>query len=235
MTTEKITPIFAEGRIHFGTLSVPRNPDRALEWWSYCDMVGIPSHEFDAAFKWYLHAAKQGVASAQAIIGLMCAGGRDVQYEAALKWYTRAADQGNVTAAERLGIMYRYGRGVPQDKVAALKWYTRAAELGGFSEKFNLAKMCRDGEGVPQDYAAAVMWYTLAAERGFDLAQHDLGWMYCKGLGVPQDLVRGAMWLNIVGASVEGCSVAKDMTPAEIETAKKLATEWDKKNQFENM
>ncbi len=229
MTTEKITPIFAESRIHFGTLSVPRNRDHALEWWSYWDMDGIPSREFDAAFKWYFNAAKQGVASAQAIIGLMYAGGRNVQYQAALKWYTRAADQGNVTAAERLGIMYHYGRGVPRDKETALKWYTRAAELGGFSEKLNLAKMCRDGEGVPQDKVAALKWYTRAAEQGSVMAAERLGWTYCKGLGVPQDLVRGAMWLNIAGLSMECCSFAKDMTPAEIEKAKKLATEWMKK------
>ncbi len=141
----------------------------------------------------------------------------------------RAAKLGNAQAQYELGGLYDNGKEVLQDKEAALKLYTEAAEQGVVEAQYKLGWMYRDGEGVPQDYAAALKWFTHAAGRGFNPAQHDLGWMYCRGLGVPQDLVRGAMWLNITGLSVECCSFAKDMTPAEIKEAKKLADDWEKK------
>ena len=89
----------------------------------------------------------------------------------------------------------------------------------------------RDGQGVPQDYKTAVKWYRLAAEQGNARAQYNLGAMYDNGKGVPQDYVRASMWYNIVAISgdkeavKQRDSVAKKMTPSQIETTQKLARE----------
>ena len=91
------------------------------------------------------------------------------------------------------------------------------------------------GQGVTQDYGAAVMWYRKAADQGYSSAQSDLGVMYDKGLGVPQDYVQAHMWYNL--AATRGLklgrksrdSLAKQMTPAQIAEAQRLARKWKPK------
>ncbi len=60
--------------------------------------------------------------------------------------------------------------------------------------------MYEEGNGVPQDYISAYMWWTIAASEGEKLAK--------KGLD----------------------EAAPEMSPAQIETAKKLAREWMEKH-----
>jgi hypothetical protein len=72
---------------------------------------------------------------------------------------------------------------------------------------------------------------TLAAEQGYARAQYNLGLMYGTGQGVIQDNVYAHMWWNIAAASGHKSAtknrdkVAKQMTPAEISEARKLARE----------
>ena len=67
-------------------------------------------------------------------------------------------------------------------------------------------------------------------------AQYNLGVMYDSGMGVPQDNVYAHMWMQIAEASGQKkaalfkWSLAKDMTPADISAAQKLARECVKKN-----
>ena len=55
--------------------------------------------------------------------------------------------------------------------------------------------------------------------------------MYGKGLGVPQDYVRAHMWINLSASAGDEDAiknrdtVAKQMTPSQIEEAQKLARE----------
>ena len=91
--------------------------------------------------------------------------------------------------------------------------------------------MYRDGQGVTQDYKTAVKWYRLAAKQGYALSQGKLSVIYALGKGVIKDLVYAHMWGNIaatnrykLGAKVRD-SVAKKMTPSQIEEAQKLARE----------
>ena len=64
------------------------------------------------------------------------------------------------------------------------------------------------------------------------MAQLNLGDMYEKGQGVPQDYVLAHMWLNL--AAAQGIEIAgeirnllaKNMTPAQIAKAQRLARQW---------
>ena len=61
---------------------------------------------------------------------------------------------------------------------------------------------------------------------------HDLGVIYAKGLGVPQDFVRAHMWFSLAASQGEQMAVKslemaeRQMTPAQITEAQKLARDW---------
>jgi len=92
------------------------------------------------------------------------------------------------------------------------------------------------------DYATALKEFTTLAEQGHALAQRFLGDMYAMGHEVRQDNVRAHMWWNIVAstgheevfpyltARKRRNTVAKEMTPADISAAQKLARECVAKN-----
>ena len=81
------------------------------------------------------------------------------------------------------------------------------------------------------DYATALREWTPLAKQGNASAQYNLGYMYANGKGVPQDYIRAHMWYNFAASSGHKNAtknrdiVAKNMTPADISTAQKLARE----------
>ena len=83
-----------------------------------------------------------------------------------------------------------------------------------------------------QDYGQARQWYEKAAAEGNASAQHNLGVMYSNGHGVPQDFIQAHKWYNLAGANGNKNAatlrdaLAKQMTPAQIAEAYKLAREW---------
>ena len=105
------------------------------------------------------------------------------------------SEQGHADAQFVVGAMYRYGAGVPQDNKTALKWLTLAAEQGNAFAQTYLGTMWRYGQGVPQDNVYAHMWWNIAAASGHK------------------------------DASKNRDEIAKEMTPAQIEKAEKLARE----------
>ena len=152
-------------------------------------------------------------------------------YATALSEWRPLAEQGNAEAQGNLGGMYMLGQGVPQDDKTAVKWFTLGAEQGDADAQNGLGWMHHKGQGVPQDDKTALKWFTLAAEQGNAYAQGNLATMYEYGQGVPQDNVHAHMWWSIaasnglknVGNLLD--KVAKEMTPAQIEKAEKLASE----------
>ena len=58
------------------------------------------SQDYREALKWFRLAARQGIAEAQAILGLMydCGEGVPQDYKEAMKWYRFAAERGNANA-----------------------------------------------------------------------------------------------------------------------------------------
>ena len=85
------------------------------------------------------------------------------------------------------------------DYDTALKEWRPLAEQGEADAQHNLGIMYHQGKGVPQDYAEAAKWYRLAADQGLEKA--------AKGLEV----------------------LEKEMTPAQLDEAQRLAREWKPK------
>jgi len=83
--------------------------------------------------------------------------------------------------------------------------------------------------GVPRDYAEAATWFSKGADQGHAEAQTNLGVAYARGEGVPQGNVRAYMWFSPPKTSENLKIEAKDMTPAQIAEAQKLAREWKAK------
>ncbi len=117
-------------------------------------------------------------------------------YATAFQLWRPLAEQGHAITQANVGVMYYEGRGVTQDYAEAVKWYRRAAEQGGAGAQHNLGVTYANGQGVPQDYVQAHMWFELAAARGN------------KGARKHRD------------------TVAKEMTPAQVAEAQRLAREW---------
>jgi len=82
------------------------------------------------------------------------------------------------------------------------------------------------------DYAAAMRLLKPLAEKGNSDAQYLLGGMYHKGQGVSEDKVRAYLYYDLAAragdedAGGERDRVASDMTPEQVEEAKKRAAEW---------
>ena len=129
---------------------------------------------------------------------------------------------------ERGGAAYNQG-----DYGTALREWRPLAEQGDAGAQLNLGYMYDNGYGVPQDYKEAIKWYLRAAEQGNNRAQYNLGLMYDVGYGVPQDIVRAHMWYDIADVEVAinyRDYVAREMTPAQIAEAQRLAREWKGKH-----
>ena len=158
-------------------------------------------------------------------------------YETALEEWMPLAARGNASAQNMLGYMYRYGQGMPQDYVKARQWYRRAADQGHPTAQNNLGMMHRLGLGGAKDHKEAMRWFRRAAEQGNGAGQNHLGLMYYKGEGVSQDLVQAYMWATL--AAEQGLDQAiqalailrKEMTPAQIDEAQRLVTEWKPKGE----
>jgi TPR repeat protein len=81
------------------------------------------------------------------------------------------------------------------------------------------------------DYATALREWTPFAEQGYADAQYNLGWMYANGEGVIKDDVYSHMWLNIASSNGDQKageyrdSLAKKLTPQQLERAQQLARE----------
>ena len=85
------------------------------------------------------------------------------------------------------------------------------------------------------DYGTALKEFRPLAEQGHPLAQANLGLLYAEGQGVPQDDVLAHMWMNLAAAkgvqeAVKGRDLLeKNMTPAQIGRAQRLARDWKAK------
>lgn len=124
------------------------------------------------------------------------------------------------------------------DYAMAYRLWAPLANQGYAHAQFSLGVMYGNGHGVPQDYAEAVKWYRKAAEQGNSSAQNNLGVMYDKGQGVPQDYVQAHRWYNLAAATFTDKTdreqavsnrdlMARQMSPAQIAEAQKLAREWN--------
>ena len=233
-------------------LGVSKNEAQAVTWYlkaakqgfaiaqyylarSYAMGKGIGENAAEAA-KWQRQAADQGLALAQYHMGRKYAQGQGMAMDEAkaVKWFRRAALQGLALAQYALAQKYAKGKGVAKDEGQAVKWYRMAADQGDARSQNDLGVMYIKGRGVAKNPAEAFKWYRKAAAKGHGKAQRSLGVIYEKGLGVKQDLVEAYKWLalaaqkKVKGAAKRRDAVAKRMTPAKVNRAKKLAAAWKK-------
>jgi TPR repeat protein len=106
---------------------------------------------------------------------------------------------------------------------------------GDMDGEFDLGVDSATGDhGKPQDYAEAARYFLMAAIQGDPDAQAWLSRLYYNGWGVPQDYVQAYMWLSLSApygtpypyASTDLDSIARVMTPSQIERARALAAGW---------
>ncbi len=137
---------------------------------------GVPQ-DYEAAMRWYRHAADQGHADAQFSVGFLYSEdlGVPVNHEEGIRWYRMAADQGHARAQSALGYKYQMGLGTAVDYEEAMRWYLLAAEQGNPDAQFNIGYMYMTGEGVPRDDQEAGRWLQMAAENGHEDARKWLG------------------------------------------------------------
>ena len=90
-------------------------------------------------------------------------------------------------------------------------------------------------ERIPQDYQEDIKWYKKAAEQGDSASQIILGAMYEKGKGISKDFVEAYKWFSISGETGNGRMHReklgkREMAPAQIAEAQRLAREWMEKH-----
>ena len=121
------------------------------------------------------------------------------------------------------------------DYETALRIFGVEAVLGNAAAQSNLGVMFETGLGTPSNFRLAVTWYQKAAEQGHADGQRNLGKMYALGIGLLEDYVIAHMWFNLAAARGAEDAVkfrdrlSKDMTPAQIAEAQRLAREWKPK------
>lgn len=155
--------------------------------------------------------------------------------EATAKELRKSAEGGNEAAQNRLGLLYNTGTGVPQNFMLAKQWFEKAADQGDSGAQVNLGTLYLLGQGVPESEQMALFWFRRAAEQKDALAFAKLGSMYERGRGVPQDFIQAHAWYNLSAAHGEKRALesrdtlAKQMTPAQVAEAQRLAREWKPK------
>jgi TPR repeat protein len=157
------------------------------------------------------------------------------EYGASAKELRKSAEAGDASAQNALGLLYYEGKGVPQNYGLAKEWFEKAAKQGRARAQVNLGTLYLHGDGAPESVHMALFWFERAAEQRDALAFAKLGRMYERGQGVSKNLVQAQMWYNLSAAHGERRAteardtLAKQMTPAQIAEAERLAREWKPK------
>jgi len=150
------------------------------------------------------HAAEQGNADAQCLLGLLVENTADKkapENEEAFHLMEAAAEQGHPAANYFLGNFYRSGTWVDADYHKAVECYTKAAEQGDTDGLERLGECYACGLGVPADDDIAFQCYQIAAESGNPKAQCFLGIAYLEGRGCFQNTGLGFQWISLAADS----------------------------------
>ena len=168
--------------------------------------------------------------------------GVEADLKAAAQWYELAGRNGYERAQNALGRLLIRGLGVPQNPRLGAQWVREAASRGYPQAQFNLGFMHEQGLGVPQNPIAAANWYRRAAQQGHARAQFNLAAHFAAGVGLPENRIQAYKWLLLaetpqgvdsnagpqLGIRAESLrrQLQAQMTPAEIDKAQRLATEF---------
>jgi TPR repeat protein len=164
------------------------------------------------------------------------------RFAKALNIWLPEAKAGDPGAQVLVGEMYRRGLGVPKDLARAYDWHKKSADQGHVDGWYHIAQFYLHGQGgVEKDPVRALEIYQKAADHLHWRAQYVISHAYLSGEIFEKDMIKALQWLEISIASSNGefgkrkvyyrrRGLAKHMTEAEIEMAKKLAADWLKAN-----
>jgi len=196
--------------------------------------LGVPSDPAEA-IRWYRMAAEQGHASSQLNLGALYQEGREdlpADPGRAADWFRLAAEQGNPNAQYNLGKLYYRGQGIPRNYDLAAEWLQKAADQDHLKALNHLAILYSRGLGVEKDPKRSFELALRVAEAGDPAAQLNVATQYIRGIGPEQDFVQALKWHTIFDShGIKGAGLPMDwvdnnMTPEEVEEAKRLAAEW---------
>ncbi len=156
-------------------------------------LLAAPQH----APAWFLLAAEQGYAPAQAALGACYEGGLGgltPSPEKARYWYTLAAAQGNTMAAQHL-ILAQYR--TEKDPQRAFELLGQAADAGYLPARLQYAQiLLQNGKAPQEDIRKAIDQLRIAAMDGSKEAAFLMGLFYASGLGVPQHSGIAIGWIE---------------------------------------
>jgi len=144
----------------------------------------------------------------------------------------RHAKEGDPEAQNNLGWLYENGWGVKQDYAEAMKWFVKSAEKGYARAENNIGFLYQKARGVEENFVEAMAWYRKAAAKGEAYSLYNMGVLYKNGQGVDKDLVEAYKWIYLAGqqglkhAPMVLEKMKEEVTPVQIEEAKKKAGEW---------
>ena len=159
-------------------------------------------------------------------------------YRTAMAEWQSVASSGDATASYGIGQIYRLGKGVPyRDFEKAVYWYQRAAGRGHVPAQYEVARIQFEGLVVPRDIDEMMYWLWRAALSGHAESEVMLGAVYEYGEpGVTVNPTEALKWYLIAarhGSPALQSRVLKladrvraKMTPAQIEAATWLASQW---------
>src|ERR1019366_5583398 len=155
---------------------VPKDPERAIEWFKKAASQGYGKARFNLAAAYFNDA-----------------GARENQ-SVAFQWFLLAEEVGDpngkdgvsrmqseMSARDRnaayilVGARYQNGTDVKQDYGRAMQWYRKGADGGDGAACERIASLYALGRGVPQDNSEILHWLQRGAELGDPLAAYDLG------------------------------------------------------------
>lgn len=199
----------------------------------------IPRNDKMAA-TWFEKAANQGNAEAQYQLGNLYENSQLAKdYKTAASWYHKAAQQGSAKAQARLGVFYAHGLGVPQNPNEATLWSGKAALQGNADAQYWFGLGYMQGRRAPKDPQVAMGWLSKAAAQGHNDALLLMAKAYQYGDGTPKDAVL-AYALNKLAlvnktsaaATQQRDDLEDELSPEQLETSNKLASELQKPNNF---
>lgn len=160
------------------------------------DLATLLADNPGQAAKAILSAARDGVLTAQTLLGQLLLDGRGIQRDPALAvtWFRIAAQQGDAMAHNMLGRCLEHGWGCDASAQDAARHFKHASDAGLDWGQYNYANLLATGRGVAKDLHRAFALYQRAAEQGHAKSMNLLGRFFEDGVTVPADPATALQW-----------------------------------------
>lgn len=171
--------------------------------------------DYDNAFRCFMSAAEQGLASAMNNLSFCYAKGYGTAIDEvkAFEWMKKAAENGVVDSCFRLAVKYHDGTGTQVDLKQCEYWCAKACELQPDNQEYKdyydalkneISRRTADPEARTYFEEGSALWdsnpeksFSLlmkAAEMGHSDAMQNISAAYYRGRGVEKDFVKSFEW-----------------------------------------